>query len=131
MEDLAILNGVLSLKFDPLNTIYTVTTSENITSLELNYKLSEGASIKIDNNNLINDFTDVVLTVSKDNNQSIYHLYVYKENTSVNTKINNTLEVNIPKKEELPNYIAPLISIICFLIILIVFTILFRKKVKK
>ena len=60
-----------------------------------------------------------------------YYLYVYKEETSeVNVNINELVNVETPIKEEITEYAIPIISSICFLIILFSFVILFRKKKK-
>ena len=129
MKDLAILNGEMSLKFDPLNTIYTVFVSNDTKFLDISYKLNEGSGINIVGNVLNKDFNDVILYVSNSNSITEYHLYVYKEKTNNVTKsINNSTAINVESKKDLPDYVAPFIAVICFLILLILFSVLFKKK---
>ena len=60
-----------------------------------------------------------------------YNLLVTKEEAVVtSTYVDNFTPIESPK--ELPNYVAPLISIICFILILITYIIIFpHKKHKK
>lgn len=126
--DLVILNGEMSLKFDPLNTKYTITLNNNANELKIDYKLKEGCEISISGNNLIKNKNELILKVYNDTESVNYYLTVYKENTT-NVSTNNLLaqEVEVAPKV-VPNYVAPLISSICFIAILLLFTLLFKKR---
>ena len=131
LQDLKILNGDLSLKFDPLNTKYTITMTSNDNYLKLEYKIAETDTISVIGNNLTKDYNEVIITVYNEEKSMNYYLYVYKEETSeVNVNINELVNVETPIKEEITEYAIPTISSICFLIILFSFVILFRKKKK-
>ncbi len=132
LNDLKILNGNMPLKFDPLNNIYTIDLDQNETELKLEYKVSEGATVKIENNHdLQNGLNEVNLIVTKDDKETIYNLYVYKDDTTkVNKSLEEMLNVKLEPKEELPNYVAPLIGVICFLLIITFYLLLFRKSKK-
>jgi len=127
LEDLKILNGELSLKFDSLNTIYTINVAEDIESLELEYRLKDNTNISIiGNDNFQLGINEVVITVYNDEASVSYYLYVYKENTS--TVFAPTSYSSKKEVEELWEYAVPVISTTCFLIILFTFCLLFRKK---
>ena len=63
LKKLEILNGELSIKFDPLNTRYTVKMSTNEEELKINYEIEDDDNISIFNNNITEDNTEVVITV--------------------------------------------------------------------
>lgn len=131
LQDLEILNGELSMKFDPLNTKYTVTVDSNEETLELNYKLKENSEISVIGNALNEYKNEVVLTVYNDTESMSYYLTVYKEETiTANSNINLKEEIVLSENKDMPNYIAPLIASVCFLVILLFFTLLFKKKKK-
>lgn len=132
LEDLKILNGELSLKYDPLNTIYTVNINEEANALELEYRLEDNAKISVvGNENLHYGLNEVVLTVYKEDLSESYYLYVYKEKeTMVLSSDNLSQSLNV-EKQELWEYAIPVISVTCFLIILFTFCLLFHKKKKK
>jgi len=50
LKDLKILNGNLELKFNEYTYDYTVVVEDNVDSLEIEYVLSEGATIDIRSN---------------------------------------------------------------------------------
>lgn len=132
LEDLKILNGELSLKYDSLNTIYTVNINEEVNALELEYRLAENVKISIiGNENLHIGLNEVVLTVYKEDLSESYYLYVYKEKEAMAISSNNLSQSLNIEKEELWEYAVPVISSICFLVILFTFCLLFSKKKKK
>lgn len=132
LQELKILNGELSLEFDPLNTKYTVIVNSSVKELQLEYIINEEDTITIAGNNLNNDYNEVIITVYNDKESTSYYLYVYKEkNDEVNYDINYFSSIETPTKEETSVYAVPIISSICFIIILLTFSFLFRKsKVK-
>lgn len=131
LQDLEILNGELSMKFDPLNTKYTVTVDSNEETLEFNYKLKENCEISVIGNALNEYKNEVVLTIYNDTESMSYYLTVYKEEIiTANSNINLKEEIVLSENQDMPNYIAPLIASVCFLVILLFFTLLFKKKKK-
>ncbi len=130
LKDLKILNGNLDLTFNPLNTIYTITVSSEVNSLEIEYELEENTSISVFGNALEYGTNEVVLTVYNDEEMESYYIYVYREEvTETMQEIENLSALNIEKKE-VSEYAAPGISVICFLIILFSFVLLFKKRKK-
>ena len=132
LDNLEVLNGTLSLKFDPLNTKYTVLLNDkNDMALQFQYQVPDGVEVFITNNYLVNEYTVVILTVKDEDATMDYKFYVYKEDSTDVADyfpIQKSIEV---EATELSPYAVPGISSICFLIILIVFAILFHKKKKR
>ncbi|MCI8671704.1 MAG: hypothetical protein HFI36_06745 [Bacilli bacterium] len=130
LKELKILNGELSLEFDSLNTIYTVNLSNDDNMLLLEYKIDENDNISIKGNNLIEGKNEVVITVYNDKNSTSYYLEVYKD-SSTNVVLNTSKEVGINvAKTEMPDYVVPSIAVVCFLTILFLFVLLFKKSKK-
>lgn len=131
LKKLTILNGELSIKFNSLNTRYTVNMTTNEEELKLEYEIDEKDNISIYNNHLENDKTEVVITVYNDEESMSYYLEVYKMQEELVEKEEDyfaSLEVKTDTYTK--EYVAPLIAGICFLIILFFFTVLFKKKKK-
>lgn len=129
LKDLKILNGDLSVKFDPLNTRYTVNMTTEDTKLELEYEIDEEYEISIFGNLLDGNDDVVVISVYNDDTLMSYYLEINpleSENVSIEQDYFASLEVNSDK--EVPRYVAPLIAGVCFIIILFFFAILFKKR---
>ena len=127
LKDLEILNGEMSLKFDPLNTIYTITLNDDANNLEFNYDIGANDTLNVYGNNLEEGLNEVVLTVYNKKEQTSYYLYVLKKEPSLVNNIEDT-KVNLEITPKTINtYAAPLIGVSCFLFILLFFTLLFRK----
>lgn len=128
LNDLEIINGELSPEFDCLNNIYSVTIPENVDELVMDYSVTDGYIINvIDNKDLASGENEVYIQVIKDEEINTYTLLVYKESSEPVFNYDYNLDT-VEVEEELPEYVAPLIGGSCFLIILIVFLLLFKKR---
>lgn len=128
LNDLEIINGDLSPEFDCLNNIYSVTISENVDELVMDYSVADGYIVNvIDNKDLASGENEVYIQVIKDEEINTYTLLVYKESSEPVFNYDYNLDT-VEVEEELPEYVAPLIGGSCFLIILIVFLLLFKKR---
>ena len=132
LESLEVLNGELTPKFDKYNNAYTVQVANDVFSLELKYQVASSANVSIfGNENFQEGENEVIIMIMDDTDKTTeYNLLVMKEEaqTTSNTLITpEPLEV----RKELPGYVAPLIAIICFTLILITFGLLFRKRKHK
>ena len=128
LNDLKIINGVLSPEFDIYNNIYSVNIDENVDKLVIEYDVDSDYIVNIiDNESLISGNNEVYLQVIKDNEINTYTLLVYKEETDTVVNYDYLLEP-LEVKEELPSYVAPLIIGCCFFVILLVFILLFKRK---
>ncbi len=126
LNSLKVLNGEMALKFDSLNNIYTIRVDDKQDMLELEYDYSEGYEVSVFGNVLDNKYNEVVISVYNDSEVTSYYLEVYKSEASKVIEVNediSTLEV----REEVPSYQISLIGSVCFLFILLFFTLLFKK----
>ena len=129
LKKLTLLNGELSLKFNSLNTRYTVHMTTDEEELKLEYEIEEEDKISIYNNHLEEDKTEVVITVYNEEEQMSYYLEVYKMKEELTTETEDYFaSLEVKSDTYTPEYVAPLIAIICFLIILFFFTVLFKKR---
>lgn len=131
IEELNILNGELELKFNEYTYEYTVKIDSDVKELEFDYKLKDDVNIDI-RNNIIDDNNNVVyIDVYDIDNTITYTFYVYKENTNLSSGIDNykkSLEVvNIDPYYE---YKLEGLAVGIFFAIIIVFSIIFRRKKK-
>ena len=130
LKDLKILNGEMALDFDSLNTNYTVNVVNDDKELKYEYKIDDGYILSVYGNNLKDELNEVVFTVYNDKEQMSYYFKVYKEKTTNISMIDNnqtTLNVSADKPAL---YVAPSIGVVCFLFILLFFTLLFKKNKK-
>lgn len=128
LKDLKVLNGNLELAFDEFNYEYTVEVSDDTDKLELELKYDDGVNVSVIDNELKNSDNIVYVKASKDDKEDIYTLYVHKKITNEVTGIDlfkDSLEV---KTEELELYKVQILGISIFLILVIIFSLLFKKK---
>ena len=130
LEDLNIVNGELTPEFDIYNNIYSVSISEEIDELVIDYEVTDGYVVNvIDNHDLVPGENEVYIQVIKNEEINTYTLLVNKESSEAVVNYDYLLEP-LEVEEELPEYVAPLIGGICFFIILCTFLLLFKKKKK-
>ena len=130
-KKLTILNGELSLKFDSLNTRYTVNMTTVDQELEIEYVIDESDEISIFNNEITDEVNEVVITVYNDEESMSYYLEVYPKKEEQVTEVEDYFaSLEVKSEEKMPEYVAPLIAVTCFLLILFLFAILFKKKKK-
>lgn len=128
LEDLEIVNGIITPEFDIYNNIYSVSIAEDVEELVINYKVSDDYVVNIiDNNNLVPGENEVYIQVIKENEINTYTLLVNKEETEQASNLEYLLEP-LEVKEELPTYVAPLIIGSCIFLMLVFFLIIFKKK---
>jgi len=129
LNDLKVLNGNLELKYNEYTYEYTVKVDNDIDSLELEYTLKEDCYIEIENNTLLEGNNTVYLNVYNVDESITYTLYVYKEKAETVSGIDSykkALEINSVK--EIQVYKVQLLTTSIFLIILIIFSIMFKRK---
>lgn len=127
LEDLRINNGVMYPKFDKYNNVYTITIENDINTLAIDYELLPNTVIDIvGNENLKVGENIIYLNISGKNNGT-YTLYVNKKEEQKATSMLDQYQV-IEAKKEIPGFVGPLIGIICFLLIILSYVLLFSKK---
>ncbi len=132
LKELKILNGNLELKFNEYTYEYTVTVDSSVKSLELEYVLDESATLEIVDNVLDEKENIVILNVANEKDIKEYKLYVYKEDEQTVSGIDNYMkELELSKIDNIDIYKVQFLTIGIFLAIIIVFSIIFRKKSHK
>ena len=131
LNELKVLNGVMTPKFDKYNNVYSVSIEENVTELMLEYKANPEYYVRVvGNNNLVPGDNVVFIEVTTDEYVNSYQLLVYKEYTESVFNVKELVS-ELEVKKEVPEYVAPLIVGIGFLIIAVFYLILFKKKKPK
>jgi len=130
--NLEIKNGVMTPKYDIYNDTYTVTIDNDVTELDIYYEVaSENIKVSTSGNENITSDKGVGIIVSDGKEEKIIKLNVIKEGSETTSDLKNYFtSLDVRKKEQVPEHIAPLIGVSCFLIIVITFSILFHKKKK-
>ena len=129
LKDLKVLNGNLELKFNEYTYEYTVTVEKDIFSLELDYKLAEDTFISIKDNYLDKEENIVYLDVYNIYKSITYTLYVYKELTDEVLGIDNYKKsLEVIEEPRLDIYKVQILCIGIFLTLIIVFSIIFKRK---
>jgi len=132
LKDLKILNGILDLEYDEYIYEYTITVEDSVNALDILYEIDKGCNIRVRNNSLLNKENIVYIDVYNNINSITYTLYVYKESVEEVSSIDNYLSsLEINKNEIIPIYKVQVLSISIFLIILIFFSIIFKRNIKK
>ncbi len=123
LEELKVLNGIITPKYDIYNDIYTVTVDNDVYALVIDYKATDTVYIK-GNEDLKEGENIVYLEIGK----RIITLIVNKKEEELASFIDPNLKEKVEVEMKMPNYIAPLIGGSCFLIILLTFVLLFKKR---
>ncbi len=127
--NLEVLNGVMTIDFDPLIDTYTVDVASDVDSLVLNYELSTDSNLKIINNeDLVEGENIIYLEVSSQKDMNTYTLLVNKESTQSVFNYENMADSLDVYHEKQPNSV--LIGGGTFLIIILCFIIIFRPRLK-
>ena len=129
LKDLQVLNGTLDLKFNEYTYEYTITVDETVNALELAYTLDDDCYVEIKNNVLNYGNNIVYLDVYNVDKTITYTLYVYKENSNLVNGIENYREkIELSHNKEFELYKVQFLAIGIFLLIVFIFTLMFRKK---
>lgn len=130
LEDLEVLNGEMDLEFCSLIDYYTVSVGNDVYSLNLNYKLSDSATLNIRNNESLQEGNNYVyLDVYEGNEVNTYTLEVYKEVLKKTMEIvDDTSKVEV---KSVPVYTKYLLIFAGLIVILFTYKILFKKGKKK
>lgn len=132
LDDLKILNGENTMKFDPYNLVYTINVKSDVEFLQLEYVNNfENVNVEIENNkNFIDGENIVYIKLTDLNNKMTYKLIVNKE--AAHTVFNEVILDNTDEKpyQKWEGYSVEYLILICTLLILFTFKLLFFKKKK-
>ncbi len=128
LEDLRVLNGELSPKFDKNNNKYTVKVSNDVKKIDFIFKEDEYLNITVyGNDNLKVGENYIIIAVSKGEETNYIYITAIKEEIKEVISLDsysNTLET----PNSMPIYGGSLIAISCFLLIVTLFAFFFGKK---
>lgn len=130
LNSLEVVNGSISPEFKPDVFEYTVNVSDEVLALVLNCKAEEGATITVYGNDYLTAGENhVIVEVYKDE-LFTYTLTVYKTESDEVMNIYNEAQALEVKQNDpwYQNFIIPIISISCFITIITLFSIIFKKK---
>lgn len=129
LSDLKVLNGTLDLEFDESIYNYTILVDDSITSLELLYETKNNEYVVVRNNNIVNFENFVYIDVYAYDRIITYTLCVYKENSNQVSGIDSYLNsLEVQKIENVTQVEMQCLSIGVFLGIVIIFSIIFKRK---
>lgn len=128
--NLTILNGEMPLKFDKYVNTYTVSVDSSVTSLEIEYKITDENEIKIINNeNFEYGVNYVFIEITNLEEKNIYTLEVYR-NKEISAMKDENVAITLDS-EKMPSNYAYKTCFVCGLIIVIFFFIIFHPKSSK
>ena len=129
IDKLNILNGELSLNFDPLNTEYSVYLEPTEFNLDFDYQVKPGIVVSINNNSDLENNSMVTLTITKETTKIDYHFYIIKEEPTTEV-FNYNIEENV-NENFMFKYKLYIIPSTCLVLIIFSYKIIFRKHKNK
>lgn len=135
LKDLTLLNAQLSIEFNSLLNIYTVSVDNEITSLDISYEcLYEECEVKILNNDiLLEGENEVIINVSGEDYFDTYTLIVTRKTSSTvfyEQNIDNLISLE-NNTTSYPYYKVEYLIFIVLVLIITLFYFIIAKKKKK
>lgn len=130
LNSLEVLNGTIHPEFAPDVFEYDVDVDKDVLTLVFDCKGPEGSTITVHGNDYLTEGENHVLIEVYDKEVITYTLTVMKESSSEVSSLFDTstkVEVNANDKWY-KDLITPGISIVCFITIVMLFCIIFKKK---
>lgn len=130
MESLEILNGKLSPKYDKYNDIYTVSISSDINELEIKYSTNENEMVNIYGNTNLQEGKNKVIIAFTNSKQEVEYITLIVNKERTNTVFNYSefdTKIEVENKN-VPVYIPGLIGITCFILIILLYLFMFKKR---
>lgn len=127
LYNLEVVNGEMTPAFSSDVFIYDVKVSDEVLSLMLNYDAPLDSDVTIYGNSYLTSGNNHVLVEVYDGKVTTYTLNVYKEMETQDVFKEYTKSQTI-KEEILSDVTKPLIGSICFLLIVALYCIIFRKR---
>lgn len=126
MNNLEVLNGEMALKYDKNIDTYSIKVSSDVDALEIKYELDDTSTLNVYGNTLLSPGENKVILACKNNDDIRYITLVVNKEKALKTTSLNVDYSN--EKKVLPSFTIPLIASICFVLILITYYLLFKKK---
>lgn len=129
LKELKILNGILELKFDKYTYEYTVQVEEDIKRLDFEYLTTDNVSVNIRNNYIYDGEGLVYVDVINNDNIITYTFSTHKETTNLVSGIDDYKKsLELTKIDNIELYEIQILCSGVFIIIVIIFCLIFRKK---
>lgn len=126
LEDLKIINGVMYPKFDKYNNVYTVNVENDIHNLSIDYEfISKDDSIEVVGNDNLKPGENIIYINVLGENKGKYIIYVNKKEELKTSNLVPSQDV-IEIKKEIPSFVGPLIGVICFVLIILSYFLIFN-----
>lgn len=126
MNNLEVLNGEMALKYDKNIDTYSIKVSSDVNALEIRYELDDTSTLNVYGNTLLSPGENKVILACKNNDDIRYITLVVNKEKALKTTSLNVDYSN--EKKVLPSFTIPLIASICFVLILVTYYLLFKKK---
>ncbi len=126
MNNLEVLNGEMALKYDKNIDTYSIKVSSDVDALEIKYELDDTSTLNVYGNTLLSPGENKVILACKNNDDIRYITLVVNKEKALKTTSLNVDYRN--EKKVLPSFTIPLIASICFVLILVTYYLLFKKK---
>ena len=124
-----ILNGILELKFDKYTYEYTVLVEDDIKRLDFEYLTTDSVSVNIRNNYIYDGEGLVYVDVISNDNIITYTFLTHKETTNIVSGIDDYKKsLELTKTDNIELYEIQILCSSVFIIIVIIFCLIFRKK---
>ena len=126
LYNLEVLNGEMSPDFSSEVFDYNVNVDSSALTLIFNYDTCENCSVTVYGNSNLTSGENHVLIEVYDKKVTTYTLNVYKEKKEAQVFSEVKTPVDTSNKQN--EFLIPIISVICFLTILVLFYVIFHKK---
>lgn len=128
LNDLKILNGELSPKYDINNNKYTVKIDSEVKKLNISYPVEKDKEVHIfGNNNLKEGENYIVISIKQDDKINYIYLNVIKEESKSVFGVTSS-DSSLDVSNSTPVYGGPLILLSVILLIVTLFLLIFGKK---
>ena len=127
--DLKVLNGIMTPDFSSDVFDYTIEVKD-VNTLDLSFVVDKNLPVTIYGNDFLTDGENHVLLEIFDEKLNTYTLTVYKNSEQEASKIsNNSSKVEIDSKSLLlEDVLTPGVISVCFILIIVLYSIIFHKK---
>ena len=123
LDDLKVLNGVLSPQFEGLNNYYTISLDKEVMDILFDYE-EQDSTVQVINNYDLENNSIVFLELIRGEEKASYVFHILKEvEEEVQTVFNEEVNEPTPLMYEYKIFVIP---VVCFILIFIVYKIVFR-----
>ena len=126
LYNLEVLNGEMTPDFSSEVFDYDVNVDSSALTLIFNYDTCDNCKVKIKKKKKKTSGENHVLNENKKKKVTTYTLTVYKEKKA--SQVFSEVKTVVNTEDKPKEFLIPIISVICFLTILVLFYVIFHKK---